>query len=79
MMPEMDGLEFCRRLKADVQTNHIPVLMLTAKNGTEDQIECYKAGAESYIAKPFEMKILQARIENLLKARESRQLSFRSK
>lgn len=79
MMPEMDGLEFCRHLKTDVQTSHIPVLMLTAKNGTEDQIECYKAGAESYIAKPFEMKILQARIENLLKARESRQLSFRTK
>lgn len=79
MMPEMDGLEFCRRLKADVQTNHIPVLMLTAKNGAEDQIECYKAGAESYIAKPFEMKILQARIDNLLKARELRQLSFRSR
>ncbi len=79
MMPKMDGLEFCRCLKADVQTSHIPVLMLTARNGTEDQIECYKVGAESYIAKPFEMKILQARIENLLKARESRQLSFRTK
>lgn len=75
----MNGLEFCRRIKRDLQTNHIPVIMLTAKNTADDQIECYKAGAESYIAKPFEMKILQARIDNLLQKREVCQKSFRSK
>lgn len=79
MMPLMDGLEFCRLVKQDMQINHIPVLMLTAKNTIEDRIDCYKVGAEGYIAKPFEMKILQARIENLLQAREMRQHSFRSK
>lgn len=79
MMPAMNGLEFCRRIKGDLQTNHIPVIMLTAKNTADDQIECYKAGAESYIAKPFEMKILQARIDNLLQKREVCQKSFRSK
>ena len=78
-MPLMDGLEFCRLVKQDMQINHIPVLMLTAKNTIEDRIDCYKVGAEGYIAKPFEMKILQARIENLLQAREMRQHSFRSK
>lgn len=79
MMPRMNGLEFCRKIKSDLQTNHIPVIMLTAKNTADDQIECYKAGAESYIAKPFEMKILQARIDNLLQKRELCQKSFRSK
>lgn len=79
VMPQMDGLEFCRLIKRDLQTNHIPVIMLTAKNAPDDQIECYQAGAESYIAKPFEMKILQARINNLLEARELRRQSFRSR
>ncbi len=79
VMPQMDGLEFCRHVKRDLQTNHIPIIMLTAKNAPDDQIECYKAGAESYIAKPFEMKILQARINNLLEAREVSWKSFRSK
>ena len=79
MMPQMNGLEFCRQIKGDVQTNHIPIIMLTAKNTTDDQIECYKAGAESYIAKPFEMKVLQARISNLLQKQELCQKSFRSR
>ncbi|WP_308765163.1 response regulator [uncultured Bacteroides sp.] len=79
MMPQMDGLEFCRQVKNDVQTNHIPIIMLTAKNATDDQIECYKSGAESYISKPFDMKILQARIENLLQKRELSKQRFRSK
>ncbi|MCD8044589.1 MAG: response regulator, partial [Tannerellaceae bacterium] len=78
MMPQMDGLEFCRLIKKDLQTNHIPIIMLTAKNAPDDQIECYKAGAESYIAKPFETKILEARINNLLEARKLSQLSFRT-
>lgn len=79
MMPQMNGLEFCQQIKGDIQTNHIPIVMLTAKNAVDDQIECYKAGAESYIAKPFEMKILQARIDNLLQSREQSRQSFRSK
>lgn len=77
MMPQMNGLEFCKRIKGDIQTSHIPIIMLTAKNRTDDQIECYKAGAESYIAKPFEMKVLQARIDNLLQAKEFSRQNFR--
>ena len=79
MMPQTNGLEFCRRIKGDTQTNHIPIIMLTAKNTEEDRIECYQAGAESYIAKPFEMKVLQARISNLLQKQELCQKSFRSR
>ena len=79
MMPLMNGLEFCQQIKGDIQTNHIPIIMLTAKNAADDHIECYKAGAESYIAIPFEMKILQARIDNLLQSREQFRQNFRSK
>ena len=78
MMPKMNGLELCRCVKEEVQTSHIPVIMLTAKNDTEGQVDCYKAGAESYIAKPFDMKVLQARIENLYEACRHRQQKFRS-
>lgn len=79
MMPKMNGLELCRRVKGEVQTSHIPIIMLTVKSSTEDQIECYKAGAESFISKPFDTLLLQARIDNLLEARESRQHSFQTK
>ena len=79
MMPVMDGLEFCRRLKKNVEYNHIPIIMLTAKNGSEDRIECYQAGAESYIAKPFETRLLKSRIENLLMKRATRQQKFPAK
>lgn len=78
MMPGMDGLEFCSMLKRNQQTCHIPIIMLTAKNEINAQIECYQAGAESFIAKPFEMKVLQARIENLLQTAKSRQQNFKS-
>lgn len=66
MMPEMDGLTFCKKIKNDVATSHINMLMLTAKNSTEDRIDCYNAGADSYIAKPFELAVLNARVKNLI-------------
>lgn len=77
MMPKMNGLEFCRVLKEDLAISHIPILMLTAKNTVEDQIECYNAGANGYIAKPFELKVLYARIENLIKSNRKLQQEFR--
>ncbi len=77
MMPEMDGLEFCRKMKSDIKTSHIPLILLTAKNRTEDRINCYNAGADGYIAKPFELKVLQARIDNFLSNRNSTQAEFR--
>lgn len=48
-MPEMDGLELCRNIKSNLETSHIPVILLTAKNTAEDRIECYNAGADGYI------------------------------
>jgi DNA-binding response OmpR family regulator len=66
MMPEMDGLTFCKIIKNDLNTSHIAVLMLTAKNSAEDRIECYNAGADAFIAKPFEIGVLNARVKNLI-------------
>lgn len=66
MMPEMDGLTLCKILKNEVNTSHILILMLTAKNTAEDRIECYNAGADAFIAKPFELSLLEARVNNLI-------------
>ena len=76
MMPEMDGLTLCRQLKSDIETSHIPIILLTAKNSPDDRIECYNAGADGYIAKPFELKVLEARIENFLAHKQVRQKEF---
>ena len=76
MMPEMDGLTFCKIVKNDIATSHINVLMLTAKNSTEDRIDCYNAGADAYIAKPFELSVLNARTKNLIGKRKQKTESF---
>ena len=76
MMPEMDGLTFCRIMKNDIKTSHISVLMLTAKDSTQDRIDCYEAGADGYISKPFEMKVLEARIKNLINSRSQKIKKF---
>lgn len=76
MMPEMDGLTFCKMVKNDIATSHINVLMLTAKNSTEDRIDCYNAGADAYIAKPFELSILNARTKNLIRKRKQKMETF---
>lgn len=76
-MPDIDGLTFCSTMKSDVQTSHIPVLMLTAQNDEQTQMDCYEAGADGFMAKPFETKVLMARIENLLLQYKKRQEQFR--
>ncbi len=76
MMPEMDGLTLCRQLKTNIETSHIPVILLTAKNSPDDRVECYNAGADGYIAKPFELKVLEARISNFLANKQVRQKEF---
>ncbi|TFD99060.1 response regulator transcription factor [Dysgonomonas capnocytophagoides] len=78
MMPEMDGLELCRTLKSDIEISHIPVILLTAKNRTEDRIECYNAGADGYITKPFELKVLEARINSFITYKKAKQQKFQS-
>jgi signal transduction histidine kinase/DNA-binding response OmpR family regulator/ligand-binding sensor domain-containing protein len=77
MMPDMNGWELCRRIKTDLRFNHIPVIILTARKGSDDQISSYEAGADGYIAKPFEAKVLFARVGNLLRSYKMRQAAFR--
>ncbi|MFV0471338.1 MAG: two-component regulator propeller domain-containing protein [Paludibacteraceae bacterium] len=76
MMPKMDGLTLCSTLKNDIKTSHINVLLLTAKNSTQDRIDSYNAGADSYIAKPFESSVLDSRVKNLLKKRQQKMEDF---
>jgi DNA-binding response OmpR family regulator len=70
MMPEMDGLELCEIVKTNETTNHIPIILLTAKSSTDSEIEGLANGADSYITKPFSTKILKLNIVNLLSAKE---------
>ena len=69
MMPVMDGQEMLRQLRADINTSHIPVILLTAKSDDESQIDSMQNGADSYIVKPFNADLLKARITNLLEQR----------
>ena len=71
MMPVMNGITMCQKLKADIRTSHIPIILLTAKDGNTDKEEGYKAGADSYLTKPFSTSLLQSRISNLLTQRRS--------
>lgn len=70
MMPQMNGIEFCRLIKEDMRTSHIPVILLTAKDTIQDKEEGYESGADSYLTKPFSIRLLRSRIQNLLEARK---------
>ena len=70
MMPQMDGLELCSRLKQSTATSHIPVILLTAQTLDEQRIAGYEHGADAYITKPFSAPLLLARIHNLLQSRK---------
>ena len=69
MMPRMDGLEFCRHIKTDLLTSHLPVILLTAKGRAPHKVEGYHLGADDYITKPFQPEVLEARVDNLLQQR----------
>lgn len=72
MLPAVDGLEVCRRLKADAKTRDLPILMLTAKSEESDMIAGLDRGADDYVAKPFSPRVLLARVKALLRREETR-------
>ena len=76
MMPRVDGLELCRRLKNNINSSHIPFILLTARISDDAKIDSYKAGADSYIAKPFNFEVLQTRIDMLIEQQEKRKKLF---
>lgn len=71
LMPVMDGQEMCRRIKKDERTSHIPVIMLTAVNSKEKELENLLVGVDDYITKPFDIHILSAKVDNLLHIRNA--------
>ncbi len=76
MMPEMDGLEFCRKIRANRETSHIPIVLLTARGSEEHIVEGIKEGADEYLAKPVNMVRLSTRIDSLLESRRRLKESF---
>lgn len=70
IMPEMNGFEFCKQIKTDIKTSHIPLLMLTAKTTIEDRMEGIIYGADAYMIKPFDMRLLELRLEQLITSRK---------
>ena len=70
MMPGLNGIELCKKLKSDERTCHIPVILLTAKADSTNKIEGFEAGADYYVTKPFNSNILELRIRNILKSRD---------
>ena len=79
IMPEMDGIELCRKIKTDPRTSSIPVILLTAKTTDENRLEGYQTGASDYITKPFNFEILQSRIKNLLNQQATLRKTFEKK
>lgn len=70
MMPQMDGIELCEKIKTNINTSHVPIILLTAKVDLETKYESIETGADDYIPKPFEMEYLLIRIKNLLDSRD---------
>jgi signal transduction histidine kinase/ligand-binding sensor domain-containing protein/DNA-binding response OmpR family regulator len=77
MMPGINGMELCRKIKNDERVSHIPVILLTARSAEEQKLEGIQMGADDYITKPFNFEILESRIRNLIELREKSQKVFR--
>lgn len=70
MMPEMDGITLCRKIRQNVNVNHLPLILLTAKSKEEDNLKGLEIGADAYIVKPFSIDILKETVKNIIKNRE---------
>ncbi|HEY5508462.1 MAG TPA: response regulator, partial [Paludibacter sp.] len=79
MMPKMDGLELCRLLKKDIRVSHIPIILLTAKAGEENKYRGLEAGAEDYIAKPFNMEMLSLKVTRIIERQKKTREQFKRK
>ena len=79
MMPNMDGFEVTRRIKSNIETSHIPIILLTARTSDDIRLEGYETGADAYMTKPFKMDILEARIRNLMEEKQRRISEFSRK
>ena len=79
MMPKMDGYELCRKLKGDIRTSHIPIILLTAKDSDESHYEGISVGADDYISKPFNIEMLSLKISKIVERQKMRQDSFKKK
>ena len=77
MMPQMNGIELCKKIKSDPRVSHVPVILLTARTAEEQKLEGFESGADDYITKPFNFEILQSRIKNLIHQRELFHKDFR--
>ncbi|WP_109677304.1 hybrid sensor histidine kinase/response regulator transcription factor [Dyadobacter jejuensis] len=70
MMPEQNGMQVCSQLKADMRTSHIPIILLTARSESSQEMQGLMAGADDYLVKPFDLNVLSLKINNLIKGRE---------
>jgi DNA-binding response OmpR family regulator len=78
MMPDIDGFELCRKIRKDERTSHIPIILVTALGSREHEIEGLSYGADDYITKPFDLVILQTKVENILSVRQSLKQKYTS-
>jgi signal transduction histidine kinase/ligand-binding sensor domain-containing protein/DNA-binding response OmpR family regulator len=79
MMPKMDGYELCRQIKQDIRVSHIPIILLTAKAGDENKLRGLEAGADDYIAKPFNMEMLSLKVSQIIERQRMVHDQFRKK
>lgn len=78
VMPEMTGIELCDKIKNNIATSHIPVMILTARNMLSNRIDGYETGADAYVTKPFNLKLFKTRVNNLILSNQRMKSLFRS-
>ncbi len=76
MMPEMDGLTLCRKIRQNVNINYLPIILLTARTSEEDNLEGLDTGADAYLMKPFSIELLRKTVLNLIRRREQLRNAF---